>query len=71
VRTFFGQGGDLQVRTSALFGAKNSEFFEIYMVCPHGQGVGGRASADILRTREEGVNFSRFCADALYGRPSP
>jgi len=38
--------GVLQLRTSALFGAKNSDFSKS-MVCPHGQG--GR-----------GVNFSRF-----------
>jgi len=43
------------MRTSALFGAKNFGFFEIYGVS--------------TRTREEGVNFSRFCADVFYGRP--
>jgi len=40
------------MRTSALFGAKNSEFFEIYGVSS--------------RTREEGVKFSRFCANELF-----
>jgi len=29
----------------------------------------GWASASIIRTRGEGVNFSRFCKDVLYGRP--
>jgi len=54
--------------TSALFGAKNIGFFEIYGVsCPNGQG--GLASTNILRTKGEGVNFLRFCADVLYGRP--
>jgi len=46
--------------TSALFGPKTSNFSK-FMVCPHGQGGGGWASADIFRTT--GVNFSRFCAD--------
>jgi len=44
------------MRTSALFGAKNFEFFEIY-------GVSARTRG------EEGVDFSRFCADAFHGRP--
>jgi len=43
----------LQMRTSALFVQKNFGFFEIYGVS--------------ARTR--GVNFSRFCAEAFYGRP--
>jgi len=32
--------GILQMRMSALFGAKHIEFFEIYgvSICPHGQG---------------------------------
>jgi len=46
VRTFFGQGegGFLQMRTSALFGAKKLRIFRKFMkfmVCPHGQGEGG------------------------------
>jgi len=49
-----GQDGSvLQMRTSALFGAKNIGFFESY-----------RVSA---RTR--GVNFLRLYADVFYGRP--
>jgi len=28
----------------------------------------GWASVDILRTRVEGVNFSRFCSNVFYGR---
>jgi len=45
----------LQMRTSALFGTKNTGVFEIYGVS--------------TRTRGKGVNFSRFCADVLfYGR---
>jgi len=43
------------MRTSALFGAKNLEFFEIYGVCA--QTRGDWASAD------KGGGFSRFCAD--------
>jgi len=36
-----------------------------FMVCPHGQGEGGLASADILQTRGEGVNFLRIFGDVL------
>jgi len=55
------------MRTSALFGEKRFRFFEIYGVFARTRGVepvrtfcgqGGRL-----------VNFSRFCADAFYGRP--
>jgi len=36
------RGGGLQMRTSALFGAKSLGFFDIYvMVCPHGHEGGG------------------------------
>jgi len=48
----------------ATFGAENSGFFEIYGVSAHGEGVW--ASADILQTRREGINSSRFCADVFY-----
>jgi len=47
------------MRTSALFGAKNFGFLEIYDVSARTRGV------EPVRTR---VNFSRFCADVLYGR---
>jgi len=42
VRKFFGQGerGVLQIRTSALFAQKPSNFSK-FMVCPHGQGRRG------------------------------
>jgi len=49
--------GVLQVRTSALFGAKSFEFFKI-MVCPHGQD-GGRGVKP-LRTRGRGSIFCDF-----------
>jgi len=57
-----GRGGssNADVRT---FGAKTPEFPE-FMVCPHGQG-----GVQPVRTRGEGVNFSRFCANVLYGWP--
>jgi len=60
--------GVLQKWMSALFGAKNFEFFEIYGMSAQARGV-DRANADNLRTGGEGVNFSRFCAKAFYGRP--
>jgi len=44
---------DLQMRATALFGAKNSGFLEIYGVSE----------------RKKGVNFSQFCADVINGRP--
>jgi len=43
----------VQIRTSALFGTKYYEFFEIY-------GVSARTDG--------GVNFSRIFADIFYGR---
>jgi len=55
------------MRTFALFGAKNFEFFKIYDVSARTKGKRGLASAEILRTREGG-QFSRFCADVFYGR---
>jgi len=52
--------------TSALFNAKNIGFFEIY-------GMSARArEVEPVQTffgQGGGVNFSRFCADVLYGRP--
>jgi len=47
---------------SALFGAKTIGFFEIYVVSARTGGV------EPVRTTE-GVHFSRFCADVLYGQP--
>jgi len=52
----------LQMRTSTPFDAKTSEFK--FILCPQGKGGRSRDSAD---NRGEGVNFSRFCADVLYG----
>jgi len=54
VWTFYGTRVALQMRTSALFGAKTSEFSK-FMMCPRGQG--DMSSADILRSRGRGVNF--------------
>jgi len=50
----------------AHFGAKNFGYFEIY-----GVSAPTRRGFEPLRTfckQEGGINFSRFCADALYGR---
>jgi len=59
--------GVLQMRTSALFGAKNFGFFEIYDVPAQTRRV------EPVRTfcgqGGEEVNFSRFCADVFHGRP--
>jgi len=62
VRTFCGQG-ILQMRTFALYSAKNPDFSK-FVVCPHGLGGGSWASA----SRRKG-NFSWFCADVFYVRP--
>jgi len=48
------------MRTSAPFGAKNFQDFSKVMVIRTDKGV------EQVRTRW--VNFSRFCADVLYGR---
>jgi len=57
--------GVLQMRTSSLYDAKKFGFFKIF-------GVSARTRrVEPVQTfyRREGVNFSRFCADVLYGRP--
>jgi len=60
-----GGSSDADVRTSWH---KKLRIFRI-------DGVSARARrvelvpADILRTKGEGVNFSRFCADVFYRRP--
>jgi len=56
------------MRTSAIFGVKAPDFSKIYGVSAWTKGGG----VEPLRTfcgQRGGVNFSRFCADALYGRP--
>jgi len=64
-----GGGGGLQMRTSALFGAKNFGFFEIYGVSARTRG-GGLASADILRTGER-VIFRDFLRASFMNGPLP
>jgi len=60
------------MRTTALFGAKTSDFSKL-TVCPYGIGEeGGEEEDEPLKTicgKGGGVNFSRFYADVLYGRP--
>jgi len=51
------------MRTSAIFGAKTSRFFEIYGVSARTR-EGGWASVD----KGGGDHFSQICADVLYGR---
>jgi len=48
----------LQMRTSAFFGTKTSDFSK-FMVCPNGQGGKGGGM----------ISFLRFCVDVFYGRP--
>jgi len=53
------------MRTSSLFGTKNSEFFEIYGVSAR-QGEGVSQCGHFAD--KGGVNFSGFCADVFYER---
>jgi len=52
------------LRTSTFFDTKNVGFFEIHSVSAWTMRGGG-----VERTRGEGVNFSRFCADIFYEWP--
>jgi len=54
------------MRMSTLFGQNTSNFSKI-MVSPHGQG--GVCYCGHFVDKGEGVNFSRFSAAVLYGRP--
>jgi len=49
--------GDLQMRMTALFGAKTSDFLKFVVCVRMDKGEGEPMNADIFRTREEGVNF--------------
>jgi len=53
------------MRTSAFFGTKNFGIYEIFGVSARTR---GRAVKPV-RTKGEGFNFSRFCANVIYGRP--
>jgi len=62
------------MRTFALFGAKHFGIFEIYGVSKHTRTCGGEGGKRLSHCghfahKGEGVNFSRFCADVLHGRP--
>jgi len=61
-----GGSSDADVRP---FWSKNFKFFKIYGVSAGRGRDGGKVSADNFQTRGEGVSFSSFCADILYGRP--
>jgi len=80
VRTFFGQGGSSDADVRTLWFQKLRIFWKIYGVSTRTRGEfepvrtnfltrgrGVRASAD--KFSDKGVNFLRFCADVLYGRP--
>jgi len=64
VRAFCGRAGVLKMQTSALFGAKTSDFSK-FMVCPHGQGGGDEPVRTFFGQGERG---SQFFADSC-GRP--
>jgi len=54
------------MRTSALFDAKNSAFFEIDVVSARTREL---SKCGYFAYKGEGVNFLRFCADVFYGLP--
>jgi len=69
VRIFCGQGVREDVHSFtiwmfALFGAKNSDLSK-FMVCQHGQGERGCASADILQTKGSIFVRTSFMDDPL------
>jgi len=78
VRIFFGQGegGNLQMWTSALFSEK-TEFFGIYGVSARTRGGGGvSGTVGNFAAKGGGLFLSasllgegQFCADVLYERP--
>jgi len=59
--------GVLQMRTSALFGAKN-RFFEIWCVRTDKERREVNPVWTIYKQEVKVVNISRFCADVFYGR---
>jgi len=73
VRTFSdNRGGVLQMRMSALFGAKNSKFFEI--LCPHGPGGGGgggggEKGGNFKKKGGGGLEFLAICTDVFIDGP--
>jgi len=65
VQTLCGQGKVLQMRTSALFGAKTSDIL-IFMVCPLGQ---ERLGVELARTFcGEGVKFFAILCRCLLSK---
>jgi len=66
VLTFCGQDG--KGGSWHFLVQKTSDFSNLWCVRTDKRGERGEASADILRSEGEG-NFSRFCANVLYGRP--
>jgi len=60
-------GGSSEV-DSALFGAKNFKFFEIYGVSARTTVGGGVEPVRTFFGQGGGVNYSRFCVDVFYGR---
>jgi len=71
VRTSFGQtgGGDFQMRTSTLFGAKKLQVFWNFCCVHTDNGRGVRAIADVLRTRGRGSIFAILCGRLLWTAP--
>jgi len=61
-------GGVLQMRTSALFGAKNFEFFEIYGVSERTRG-GGRVERVWTFCGQGGQFFAILCGRLLWTAP--
>jgi len=70
VRTFFGQGGGvLQMHMSALFGANNFGFFEIYGVSARTRRRGGESVRTHFRQKGGGHFFAILCGRPLWTVP--
>jgi len=68
LRTFCGQGGIediLQMRTSALFGAKNFIDFTKFVVYPYGQGWRGIEPVWTFFVQGRGVQFFAILCESL------
>jgi len=64
---FADTGGGLQMRTSALFGAKKLVFFRNLWCVRTDKGRSSQCGH--YAGQRGGVNFSRLCADVFYGWP--
>jgi len=67
VRTRKGGSSNVEVRT--FLRKKTRILRNLSTLCPHGQEGRGLSLCGHFSDKEGGINFSRFCADVLYGGP--